>query len=63
MRLNNYSKHSSCGLNYNPSACPLFSNFEVLTLNVSVSGDRVFKEAVRLKSPTGRALHLNHWAP
>ena len=63
MRLNNYAKHSSCELNYNPSACPLFSNFEVLTLNVTVFGDTVFKEAARLKSPKGRALHLNHWAP
>ena len=63
MRLNNYSKHSSCELNYNTSACPLLSNFEVLTLNVTVFGDMVFKEAVRLKSPKGRALHLNHWTP
>lgn len=63
MRLKNDSKHSSCGLNYNPSSRPLFSNVEVLTLNVTAFGDRVFKEAVRLKSPKGRALHLYHWAP
>ena len=41
----------------------LLSKVEVLTLHVTVFGDRVFKEAVRSKSPKGRALHLYHWAP
>ena len=49
MKLNKYSKHFSFELNYNPSSHPSLSNVEVLTVNMTVFGDRVFKKAARLK--------------
>ena len=46
MKLSKYSKHFNF---YNPSSHPSLSNVEVLTVNMTVFGDRVFKKAARLK--------------
>ena len=49
MKLNKYSKHFNFEVNYNPSSHPSLSNVEVLTLNMTVFGDRVFKQALKVK--------------